>query len=62
MQWAHGLGVERHTRDKQAAQATKAQEEDAARASAVSAERWMAIVAGIRDWLTPTTPGQGGPS
>ena len=47
-QWAHGLGEERHTRDKRAAQATKSQEEDAARTSAVSAERWMAIVAGIR--------------
>ena len=47
-QWAHGLGEERYTRDERAAQTVKSQEEDAARTSAVSVERWAAIVAGIR--------------
>jgi hypothetical protein len=47
-QWAHGLGEERYTRDECAARTVKSQEEDAARTSAASVERWPAIVAGIR--------------
>ena len=47
-QWAHGLGEERYTRDESAAGAAKSQEETATRALALSAERWTAIVAGIR--------------
>ena len=47
-QWAHALGEERRTRDRRTVQATTSREEDEARISAASAERWTAIVAGIR--------------
>ena len=45
--WARGLGEERHARDEQAAETAKSAEEDAARTSAISAERWTGIVAAI---------------
>ncbi len=58
-QWARGLGQERHTRDEHAAQTRKSQEEDAARTSAVSAERWPSIVAGIRRLVDAYNTGAG---
>jgi len=48
MHWAQQLGVERHTRDESAIRKAKSEDENAARASAVSLERWRAIVACMR--------------
>ena len=58
-QWARGLGEERHTRDEGATQTTKVREEDAARTTAVSAERWPAIVAGMRRLVDAYNAGAG---
>jgi hypothetical protein len=58
-QWAHALGEERHARDRRTAQATTSREEDAARMSAASAERWTAIVAGIRRLVDAYNTGAG---
>jgi hypothetical protein len=57
-QWAHGLGEERHARDERAAQTTKSQER-CPRTSAVSAERWPGIVAGIRRLVDAYNAGAG---
>ena len=46
--WAQGLGEERHARDERAARTAKVREEEAERMTAVSVERWAAIVASIR--------------
>ena len=46
--WALALGEERRVRDECAALTAKSQEEDEARMIATSAERWAAIVAGMR--------------
>jgi hypothetical protein len=46
--WAQRLGEERHGRDECAARTAKSREEEAERMTAVSIERWAAIVASIR--------------
>jgi hypothetical protein len=46
--WARGLGEEHHGREELAGKTSKSRQEDAARATALSAERWAAIVTGIR--------------
>ena len=48
MHWAHGLGEERYAREECNTRTAKAEEQEAARALAVSLERWEAIVAGIK--------------
>lgn len=58
-QWAHRLGEEHQGRDERAAQTTTSQDEDAARTSAVSAERWPGIVAGIRRLVDAYNAGAG---
>jgi hypothetical protein len=58
-QWAHGLGEERHSRDELADQTTKSEDKDAARTAAVSAERWTAIVAGIKRLVDAYNAGAG---
>jgi hypothetical protein len=57
--WAHSLGEERRTRDELAARTTKFQEEDAMRTTAVSVERWTAIVASIRRLIDAYNAGAG---
>src|SRR4051812_33773981 len=57
--WAHSLGEERRTRDELAARTTRSQEEDVMRTTAVSAERWTAIVAGIRQLIDAYNAGAG---
>jgi hypothetical protein len=46
--WAQGLGEERHARDEYAARTAKSREEEAERMTAVSIERWAAIVVSMR--------------
>ena len=46
--WAQELGEQRHVRDECVARMANSHEEDARRTSAVSVERWAAIVVGIR--------------
>ena len=46
--WAQDLGEERYARDECAARTAKSREEEAERMTAVSIERWAAIVASIR--------------
>ena len=48
MHWAERLGDERRARDESAVRAAKSEEEDAARTSVVSLERWQAVVLSIR--------------
>lgn len=57
--WAQLLGNARHTRDARAAQATALQENDAARSTAMSAERWPGIVGGIRRLVDAYNAGAG---
>jgi hypothetical protein len=58
-QWAHGLGKARSARDKQVAQTTRFQEEHTVRTTAVSAERWRGVVAGIRRLVDAYNEGAG---
>jgi hypothetical protein len=46
--WARGLGEERHARDEYAARTAKSRDEEAERMTAVSIERWAAVVASMR--------------
>lgn len=57
--WALALGEERQVRDEAAARTAKAQEDDDTRMIATSAERWAAIVAGIRQLVDAYNTGAG---
>jgi hypothetical protein len=57
--WALALGEERQVRDEGAARTAKSQEEDETRMIATSAERWAAIVAGIRQLADAYNTGAG---
>jgi hypothetical protein len=46
--WAQGLGEERYARDECAARTAKSRETEAERITAVSIERWAAIVVSMR--------------
>ena len=46
--WAQGLGEERYARDESAARTAKFRETEAERMTAVSIERWAAIVVSMR--------------
>jgi hypothetical protein len=46
--WAQGLGEERYARDECAARTAKARETEAERMTAISIERWAAIVVSMR--------------
>ena len=48
MHWAQRLGDERRARDECAVSSAKSEQEDVARTSALSLERWQAIVLCIR--------------
>src|SRR5689334_15412094 len=58
-QWAHSLGKQRHGRDELADETAKSRENDTARSAAVSAERWIAIVAGINRLVDAYNAGAG---
>ena len=57
--WALALGEERQVRDEGAARTAKSQEEDETRMIATSAERWAAVVAGIRQLADAYNTGAG---
>ena len=57
--WALALGEQRQIRDEGAARTAKSQEEDETRMIATSAERWAAIVAGIRQLADAYNTGAG---
>ena len=57
--WALALGEERQVRDEGAARAAKSQQEDETRMIATSAERWAAIVGGIRQLADAYNSGAG---
>jgi hypothetical protein len=57
--WALTLGEERQVRDEGAARTAKSQEDDETRTMAASAERWVAIVAGIRQLADAYNTGAG---
>jgi|ERR1041384_34040 hypothetical protein len=57
--WAQELGEERHARDERTAKTAKSAQEDAARTSAVSVERWPGVVAAIRRLVDAYNAGAG---
>ena len=57
--WSLALGEERRVRDACAARTAKSQKEDERRMFATSAERWAAIVAGIRQLADAYNTGAG---